>query len=79
MTDEQIIKAINRCLAQDCRRCEFDLKCNDVFEKAVDLINRQKDEIIQLKHEFEIVKSTNLNEFRNLMSEIENKMETKGE
>ncbi len=58
MTDEQIIKALECCIAhENCEEvsCEFcpyerDLNCTGVMmQNAIDLINRQKAEIESLK------------------------------
>ena len=60
MTDEQIIKALERCFSRGfdestCYECPFytaTAKCTeDLRDSALDLINRQKAEIRQLKKE----------------------------
>lgn len=59
MTDEQIIKALERCkLGNDCDSCEYEPTeykkgtvgcCCNLMEDALDLINRQKAKINELE------------------------------
>lgn len=55
MTDNKIIKALECCVKtefiSDCAKCEmFAFDCKDILiENALDLINRQKEEIGRLK------------------------------
>ena len=55
MTDNDIIKALETCLSyeyiSDCEKCQyFAVGCQDkLIEQALDLINRQKEEIERLK------------------------------
>ena len=55
MTDEEIIKALECCkkteFISDCAKCEmFAFDCKDtLIENALNLINRQKAEVEQLK------------------------------
>lgn len=64
-TDEQIIKALECCVKtefiSDCAKCKmFAFDCKDIFiENALDLINRQKAEIEELKTEIERKKNQN--------------------
>ena len=57
MTVEQIIRALDCCVKtefiSDCAKCEmFAFDCKDtLIENALDLINRQKEEIERLKAE----------------------------
>ena len=59
MTDNEIIKAVECCLAKEncevisCEKCplEKQYECMDImFHQTLDLINRQKAEIESLKH-----------------------------
>ena len=65
MTDEQIIKALKCCVKtefiSDCAKCEmFAFDCKDILiENALDLINRQKAEIEELKTEIERMENQN--------------------
>ena len=65
MTDEQIIKALECCIAhENCEEvsCEFcpyerDLNCTEaMMQNAIDLMNRQKAEIENLKVEFKAMR-----------------------
>lgn len=60
MTDKEIIKALECCLAKEncdvisCEKCplEKQYECTDImFRKTIDLINRQKAEIERLEKE----------------------------
>ena len=51
MTDEQIIKALNCCKDNNCNECPIKGCTDDIFENALDLINRQKAELKQWKEE----------------------------
>ena len=65
MTDEQIIKALECCVKtefiSDCAKCKmFAFDCKDILiENALDLINRQKAEIEELKTEIERMETQN--------------------
>lgn len=65
MTDEQIIKALKCCVKtefiSDCAKCKmFAFDCKDILiENALDLINRQKAEIEELKTEIERMEDEN--------------------
>lgn len=55
MKDNEIIKAVEYCLAQgitsECERCRDKIGCRDtLLQDALDLINRQKTEIERLKY-----------------------------
>ena len=59
MNDEQIVKALECCNQEDmCGKCPYDLACYDtnyksiIAKDALELINRQKAEIEQLKRNF---------------------------
>jgi protein-arginine kinase activator protein McsA len=49
MTDNYIIKALECCKAYNCKECSYRGKCNEIKHDALDLINRQKAENIDLK------------------------------
>ena len=53
MTDEQIIKALECCPKDTCEGCPLEgkgiLKCMECFERAADMLKRQKAEIDKLK------------------------------
>ena len=52
MTDEQIIKALRCCGMRDCGKCTyvgFKEECSNLSILALDLIDRQKEEIERLK------------------------------
>lgn len=55
ITDEEIIKGLECCIAFDCRHCPLGSKCSSsppsysAFKCALGLINRQKAEIERLK------------------------------
>lgn len=52
MTDEQIIKALRCCGMRDCGKCPyvgFKEECGNLSILALDLIDRQKEEIERLK------------------------------
>ena len=52
MTDEQIIKALRCCGMRDCGKCPyvgFKEECSNLSILALDLIDRQKEEIERLK------------------------------
>ena len=49
MTDEQIIKALERCgETPKCKECPYGKKCKDLPKDTLDLIKRQKAEIAGL-------------------------------
>ena len=54
MTDNEIIKALECCIDCDCTDCPCNTRegCKDIdYEAMLDLINRQKAEIEELKQE----------------------------
>lgn len=63
MTDEQIIKALECCTSDDEKDCTFNcpykgnmnLCVNDLPKNALDLINRQKDELAKKNTEIDIL------------------------
>lgn len=83
MTDNEIIKALECCINDECEDCPlYGENAPDVYgncvqntkRNALDLINRQKAEIERLKTAFEVVKQECEDMFtanRNLMAEIE--------
>ena len=62
MTDNEIIKALARCVNADCENCPSKTICDSDTERLVvkvfDLINRQKAEIERLEREIEHLEST---------------------
>lgn len=52
LTDEEIIKALECCKDCCCKQCDEELD----FQEAIDLINRQKAEIEQLKRNYDALK-----------------------
>ena len=69
MSDEDIIKALECCIKNDCDNCPFDsfLNFRDCLKSFLDLINRQKAEIERLKqkplYDFYKEKSEAIKEF----------------
>ena len=58
MTDKEIIKCLRHCRAGDCEECKALGVCNATFsfhKNALDLINRQKEEIERLENENKIL------------------------
>ena len=51
MTDEQIMKALECCGDSNCNECPIEGCTDDIFGEALDLINRQKAELNNLKAE----------------------------
>ena len=61
MTDNEIIKCLRHCRAGDCENCKALNVCDATFsfhKEALDLINRQKEEIERLR---EIAQEPNAN------------------
>ena len=50
LTDEEVVKALECCKDCCCKQCDEELN----FQEAIDLINRQKEEIDSAKAEIEI-------------------------
>ena len=85
-TDEEIIKALECCIAFDCRNCPLGSKCNSSppsllpFKCALGLINSQKAEIESLKIEFSAMRDTaNLYKAKNekLRAKVETRTQEK--
>ena len=78
-TDEEVIKALECCINEDCENCPAHMCCDDDTEKLVkyvfDLINRQKKEIERLH---ELLDSAVSNE-RNLADTLQELTEVKCE
>ena len=56
MTDNEIIKALECCSSKPfkaCGTCPFLAKCDNDWERLIDIINRQKAEIEHIKQMYE--------------------------
>lgn len=75
LSDEDIIKALECCIKNDCDNCPFDslLNYSDCLKGFLDLINRQKAEIERLKqkplYDFYKEKSEAIKEFAERLKE----------
>ena len=49
MTDNEIIKALKCCGGSNCHECPIEGCTDDIFGNALNLINRQKAEILELQ------------------------------
>lgn len=65
MTDNDIVKALECCTNEpmlNCRNCPYEDSCNmgrsDMQKDALDLINRQKAEILELQGNLKFVRGT---------------------
>lgn len=78
MTDNEIIKALECCVYDDYAKCHYDCpyktNCRHLSKDAIDIINRQRAEIEQLK--FEIAKLLPEGCSYAIQVEVSNKLES---